>query len=71
MKIEQLPSGAYRIRKMYKGKTYTVTFDRKPTQKDALLAMAKKLEEVKESRKPMTFAEAAAGYVDKIGRAHV
>ncbi|MCI9592269.1 MAG: site-specific integrase [Lachnospiraceae bacterium] len=64
MKIEQLPSGAYRIRKMYKGKTYTVTFDRKPTQKDALLAMAKKLEEVKESRKPMTFAEAAAGYVD-------
>lgn len=64
MKIEQLPSGTYRIRKMYKGKTYTVTFDRKPTQKDALLAMAKKLEEVKESRKPMTFAEAAAGYVD-------
>lgn len=64
MKIEKLPSGSYRIRKMYKGKTYTVTFDRKPTQKDALLAMAKKLEEVKESRKPMTFAEAAAGYVD-------
>lgn len=64
MKIEQLPSGSYRIRKMYKGKTYTVTFDRKPTQKDALLAMAKKLEEVKENRRPMTFGEAAAGYVD-------
>ena len=64
MKIEPLPSGAYRIRKMYKGKTYTVVFDRKPTQKDALLAMAKKLEEVKENRRPMTFGEASVGYVD-------
>ena len=33
MKIEKLPSGSYRIRKMYKGKTYTVIFDYKPTQK--------------------------------------
>ena len=24
MKIEKLPSGSYRIRKMYKGQTYTV-----------------------------------------------
>ena len=64
MKIEQLPSGSYRIRKMYKGKTYTVVFDRKPTQKEAIKAMSDALDRVQESRKPMTFAEAAAGYVD-------
>lgn len=64
MKIEKLPSGSYRVRKMYKGKTYAVTFDGKPTQKEAMLAMAKKLEEIKENRRPMTFGEAVAGYAD-------
>ena len=44
MKIEKLPSGSYRIRKTYKGQTYTVIFDSKPTQKEAMLAMAKELE---------------------------
>ena len=33
MKIEKLPSGSYRIRKMYKGQMYAVVFDEKPTQK--------------------------------------
>ena len=32
MKIEKLPSGSYRIRKMYKGQMYTVVFNEKPTQ---------------------------------------
>ena len=32
MKIEKLPSGSYRIRKMYKGQMYAVVFDEKPTQ---------------------------------------
>ena len=44
MKIEKLPSGSYRIRKMYKGQMYTVTFDEKPTQKEAMQAMAEKLD---------------------------
>ena len=39
MKIEKLPSGSYRIRKTYKGQVYTVVFDSKPTQKEALQAM--------------------------------
>ena len=39
MKIEKLPSGSYRIRKTYKGKTYAVIFDHKPTQKEAMQAM--------------------------------
>ena len=32
MKIEKLPSGSYRIRKMYKGQMYTVVFNEKPTR---------------------------------------
>ena len=44
MKIEKLLSGSYRIRKMYKGKMYTVVFDRKPTQKEAMQAMEERNE---------------------------
>ena len=36
MKIEKRPSGSYRVRKMYKGQMYTVSFDYKPTQKEAM-----------------------------------
>ena len=31
MKIEKLPSGSYRIRNMYKGHTYQLVADYKPT----------------------------------------
>lgn len=64
MKIEKLPSGSYRIRKMYKGKTYTVIFDYKPTQKEAMQAMAKELDKVKEKHEGMTFEAAAVKYID-------
>lgn len=64
MKIEKLPSGSYRIRKMYKGKTYTVTFEGKPTQKEAVMAMAKELEKVKHEKSNMTFRKASENYVD-------
>lgn len=64
MKIEKLPSGSYRIRKMYKGKMYTVTFEGKPTQKEAMLAMAKELEKVQNVKTNMTFYKAAESYVD-------
>lgn len=40
MKIEKRGSESYRVRKMYKGQIYTVSFDYKPTQKEAMLAMA-------------------------------
>lgn len=64
MKIEKLPSGSYRIRKMYKGKTYTVIFDGKPTQKEAMLAMAKELEKVQEKHRSMDFKAAAEEYIE-------
>lgn len=64
MKIEKLPSGSYRIRKMYKGKTYTVTFPYKPTQKDAMQAMAAELDKAKDRTPAMNFLTAAQSYVD-------
>lgn len=64
MKIEKLPSGSYRIRKMYKGKTYTVTFDYKPTQKEAMQAMAEELEKVQQKSEAMTFGSAYKKYIE-------
>ncbi len=64
MKIEKLPSGSYRIRKMYKGKTYAVTFDYKPTQKEAMQAMADALKKVEREGSHLTFQKAANRYVD-------
>lgn len=44
MTIEKLPSGSYRIRQRYKGKLYLITLDHKPTQKEAVMLMAEKME---------------------------
>lgn len=64
MKIEKLPSGSYRVRKMYKGKTYTVVFDYKPTQKEILQALSDKMEQEKETKSRMTFLDASNNYVE-------
>lgn len=64
MKIEKRGAGSYRVRKMYKGQMYTVTFDYKPTQKEALTAMADRLREVQETHKRMTFRLAAETYIE-------
>lgn len=64
MKIEKLPSGSYRVRKMYKGKMYSIVFEYKPTQKEALLAMSKKLEQVQGDYKGMTFRAAIDKYIE-------
>lgn len=45
MKIERLPSGSYRVRKMYKGRTYTLIFDHKPSQKELIDSLADKMKE--------------------------
>lgn len=50
MKIEKLPSGSYRIWKMYKVKTYTVVFDYKPTQKEAVQVMAVELDKIRHKK---------------------
>lgn len=44
MKIEKLPSGSYRVRKMINGQNISVTFDHKPTQKEITIAMASDIE---------------------------
>lgn len=64
MKIEKRPSGNYRVRKMYKGQMYTVAFDHKPTQKEAMQAMAAELDKAININKQMTFRQAAESYVD-------
>lgn len=63
MNIEQLPSGSYRIRQMYEGKNYYVTVKYKPTQKEAVLLMAKKLEEVVSRVESGTFGSFAEKYI--------
>ena len=45
MKTEELPSGSYRVRKTYKGKTYTKIFDHNPTEKEKFNAFAEKMED--------------------------
>ncbi len=64
MKIEKLPSGSYRVRKMYKGKMYSVVFDGKPTQKEALLAITDRLKNVQEKHTNRTFLDAGEQYID-------
>ena len=58
MKIEKLPSGSYRVRKMYKGQTYSAVFDYKPTQKEALQALSDAMDSVSVPSSPMTFNRA-------------
>lgn len=64
MKIEKLPSGSYRIRKMYQGQTYSVVFDHKPTQKEAMQAISAELDRIKTKYDRLTFLAAAEEYVD-------
>lgn len=66
MKIEELPSGSYRIRKTYKGKTFTKIFDHMPTDKEAFIAMA----EIMQDDAPIkgTFEKYAKEYIkNRIG----
>ena len=64
MKIEKRASGSYRVRKMYKGQMYTVSFDHKPTQKEAMLAMADELQKVQTKHESMDFRTAAEKYIE-------
>ena len=48
MKIQKLTDNTYRVRKQYKGTTYTVYFDHEPDDREALLAMSEKLQEVRD-----------------------
>ena len=66
MTIEQLPSGSYRIKQMYKGKVYSVTVKYKPTRKEALRLMADRMHEFDIVKKDgrMLFSDGATQYID-------
>lgn len=61
MKPEKLPSGSYRVKKMYKGKKYSVTFDHKPTVKEITIAMGEKIQDDSSIRG--TFEKYAKEYI--------
>lgn len=62
MKIEKRSEDSYRVRKMYKGQMYTVTFDHKPTQKEAMQAMAQEFDKIQVKHRSMTFKTAGEEY---------
>ena len=64
MKIEKLPSGSYRVRKMYQGIAYTAVFDYKPTQKEIVQALSVEMDKAKVSKQRLTFGAAAERYIE-------
>ena len=63
MKIEKFRNG-YRVRKTYKGKTYSIIFDHKPTQKEAMILMSEKMENIDERGGRLDFESAAFNYIE-------
>ena len=63
MTIEKLPSGSYRAKKVYKGKTYRVTFDHKPTDREVTIAMAEIMQE-ESCREKGSFESFCNRYID-------
>ena len=63
MKLEQLPSGSYRVRKTANGKTYRVTFDHKPSDREATIALAELMQE-ETPREKGTFGTYAERYIE-------
>ena len=63
MTIEKLPSGSYRIKQMYKGKRYSITVDHKPTQKEATILMAERMQDIV-SGKTAALSKCIDNYID-------
>lgn len=63
MKIEQRTNGSYRVRKTYKGKTYTVSFNYKPSQKEALTAITDLMNSEEEASAKGTFLDCFNEYI--------
>ena len=68
MKIELTPSGSYRIRKMYRGKTYSVTLAYKPTQKEALRLLADLMDKAPEEADLASFGAYADMFISELER---
>ena len=63
MKLERLPSGSYRVRKTYKGKTHTLTFPYKPTTKEVMERMTELLREERPAQSSFKFEHYAYEYI--------
>ncbi len=61
MKIEKLPSGSYRVRKTVKGKTYSLTFEHRPTKAEIDEEMNRRLGLFNGK---LTFQQAAEKYIE-------
>lgn len=67
MKVEKLKSGSYRVRKTYQGHTVSMTFDRKPTERDVMIAFSQKINTAltcPTSSYSLSFEEAVKKYVE-------
>lgn len=63
-KIEQLPSGSFRLRKQIKGKMIRITFDHKPTESEIIMALGEHLNDVPAPKEMLIFSTAAKQYVE-------
>ena len=61
MKIEKLPSGTYRVRKMIKGTSYSLLFDKRPTTKEIEFELSKLIVDPRKKRS-LTFSDAAESF---------
>lgn len=55
MSIIKLPSGSYNVRKMVEGKSYSLTFDHRPTKKEIDIALNKRLTGNKNGKKSFEY----------------
>lgn len=64
MKIEELPSGSFRVRKQINGKRHTAIFDHSPSEGEILLALGKNLDGTPVPKEILIFTNAAKQYVE-------
>ena len=64
MKIEHIKGNTYRVRKVIKGKRYTVYFDHKPTDKEVMMVMSEKLQNADYGKNNGTFEQYCDKYID-------
>lgn len=69
MNIRKLPSGKWNARKMFKGKNYSVTYDKKPTMSQAELDLALLIQKAQENgdelkKVNLTVKDACRQYID-------
>lgn len=63
MKLEKLPSGSYRVRMTINGKQQAVTFKKKPSETEVLLAFSEKVKGSIGDSKHIPFSVASAEYL--------